>query len=569
MYRFLFLQIPSYSTVNNIKVNHLAFFLIVILFASTYSTTAYASIPGIKMFLCANNPLGKMYDKEGVTPGQIMNNCKERLDGYSWGSRIYTLIYAPGWNTDPHKLDIIGNNPDNPITARSREGSMTLEGNGCNGFIETGHDHGLFYGSIKLSGFRYDITGDGRPDNFGGNRCESTYGTLDDGSGRVEAKQEGGVTISFQYDEDNILSKTAKYSWREATLNFDQEEYVPGDKAVLTLTDLDNVRFPFDDKFGLPIRIYSDTDTAGIDLLAYWVANYKGIVQMNGNYPVTIELIDDDLSSDSNNAFNHSRGELRVSIGDTIYAEYDDYTLPKPSMIGDSKKIIAISKLVETKNPLLEKSLAEEIESDERKIEFKKYTSDGKYLFTVWWDNSIPTTGNNTFNISIVDGKTQKDVFNVPYVLDVVGQNNPIQQKNIYNGDESTHLSLDAEGVVEITLSEIGTSTYPLTFQFQVDASSDEIIPRVITELNHQNIISEKIKSDITMWATHGDDELFRNSLHDLIQTNMIDSEIDPKKINQAIPTWLVININLWIDDSISDVEFLNGLEYLVQKGIL
>ena len=30
----------------------------------------------------------------------------------------------------------------------------------------------LFYGSIKLSGYKKDVTGDGKADNYGGNRCE-------------------------------------------------------------------------------------------------------------------------------------------------------------------------------------------------------------------------------------------------------------------------------------------------------------------------------------------------------------------------------------------------------------
>ena len=555
----------------NTKINCLAFFLILILFASTYSTYAHASIPGIKMFLCANNPLGKMYDQEGVTPGQIMNNCKERLDGYSWGSRIYTLIYAPGFNEDPYSLETIGNDPENPVTARSKEGSMSLEGDGCNGFIETGRDHGLFYGSIKLSGFRYDITGDGRPDNFGGNRCERTYGTLDDGSGRVEAKQEGGVTISFRYGEDDIISKTAKYSWREATVSFDQEEYLPGETAVLTIKDLDNVRFPFDSKFGIPVRIYSDTDAAGIDLLAYWVADYRGIVQMNGNYPVKIELIDEDVSKDASNAFNHSRGELRTSIGDTIYAEYYDYTLPKPAMVGDSKKIVTIAKVVETKSKLFsENLLVDEPESEERKIEFKKYTSDGKYLFTVWWDDHVLTTGDNTFNISIVDGLTQKDVYNLPYNIEVSEEDNSVlQQKNIYDGKESLELSLHNAGITHITLSEIGTSSDSLRFQFPVKHSSNNVLQSVISSVSHDGVISDKVKNDLIMWVKHSDDEIFRNCLHDMMQNHMIDYKTSQQNTDQIVPTWLKMTTNLWLDDSISDAEFLSGLEYLVTKGII
>ena len=289
--------------------------------------------PGIIMKLCGNNPLGKDFNSETISGTEIFQRCVEVQDGYSWGSRIYVLIFAPAWNTDPHKLDIIGNNVDNPITARSREGSMSLEGTGCNGFIETGFDHGVFFGSIKLSGFRHDITGDGIPDLFGGNRCETRLSILDDGSGRVESKQEGAVTIMWEYYEDKHISKTATHTWREATLEFDKNSYSVNDEVNLMLNDLDNLRFPFDDDFFYEVKVYSDTDSRGILLDALWKTDFKGIPQMTGTYPVKFLLTDQKDSRDN--------GRLRVSPGDTIYAEYWDYTLPKPHMINDRKKIAA------------------------------------------------------------------------------------------------------------------------------------------------------------------------------------------------------------------------------------
>ena len=323
------------------------FILSAIFLSGTIAMTAHAaSIQEPLMFFCANNPISKKYNVDGITAGNIMGGCKEKLDGYSWGSRIYILIYAPGWNTDSDKLDVIGNNKHNPITANSREGNMSLEGDGCNGFIETAPDHGLFYGSIKLSGFRHDVNGDGRPDLYGGNRCEqNTSSVLDDGSGRVEAKQEGAVTVNFEYSEEKFVSKTALHSWREATLEFDKTEYDVSDEIQLTLTDLDNMRWPFDKKQPYEIHVYSDSDSAGILMDAYWVPNYKGIVQMNGYYPIKLNLTFDDESKESSAPLGFSSGLLRVSPGDTIYAKYWDYSLPKPYSTDDQKKIVATTKV--------------------------------------------------------------------------------------------------------------------------------------------------------------------------------------------------------------------------------
>ena len=119
------------------------FILSAIFLSGTFTMTAHAaSTQEPLMFFCANNPISKKYNVDGVTAGDIMGGCKEKFDGYSWGSRIYILIYAPGWNTDSNKIDVIGNNNHTPITANSREGSISLADDGCNGFIETAPDHG-------------------------------------------------------------------------------------------------------------------------------------------------------------------------------------------------------------------------------------------------------------------------------------------------------------------------------------------------------------------------------------------------------------------------------------------
>ena len=311
----------------------------------------------LKVFFCANNPISKVYNLDTVGPGEIMDSCKERLDGYSWTSRIYVLIWAPGWNADEFKLDTLGNTDENPISVNSRDGRFTLiERSDCNGFIETGVNHGLFYGSIKLSGFRTDVNGDGSADVYGGNKCEYKFSTIDDGNGKVETKQDGAVTFNWRYHEDHVMSKTATYSMNEAKMKFDNEEYVVGDEGILTLTDVDNLRWPFDTKIGYPIRIYSTTDLGGIEVKAYYAKNFTGIAQRNGEYPVKVVFID------GKSSINETRGagapfgtlkepnsiiHLRVNPGDNIYAEFYDRTLPRPASIGDFKKIEAFARISE------------------------------------------------------------------------------------------------------------------------------------------------------------------------------------------------------------------------------
>ena len=91
-------------------------------------------------------------------------------------------------------------------------------------------------------------------------------GVLDDGALRAEARQQW-----CNYNEHfNIMIKVIQCPKVQHTLGvlqtlyFDEEEYVNGDTAKLTMSDLDGLRYPFDKKLQYPLRVYSDTDMGGV-----------------------------------------------------------------------------------------------------------------------------------------------------------------------------------------------------------------------------------------------------------------------------------------------------------------
>ena len=283
---------------------------------------------GNKIFFCENNPIKKDdYNKSHMTPQDFMSKCKERTDGFSWGSRIYVLLWAPGFNADDKRIDELGGDSTGSnglIQINTRDGTSTMaQKSSCNKFIETGIDHGLFYGSIKLSGFRTAVNDDGVM-NYGGNRCESRDGTLDDGVLRAEAGQDGAVTMSFQYSDDksDTMFKTATHTWRIADLSFNAEEYEMADEATVTIKDLDGLRYPFDKRTGYQMHIWSDTDEGGVEVNAYWKPNFRGTPQMHGDYPVKITFIDPDRRESTARELYYKSGgsqvELKVSPGDTF-----------------------------------------------------------------------------------------------------------------------------------------------------------------------------------------------------------------------------------------------------------
>ena len=450
---------------------------------------------GNKIFFCENNPIKKHeFDKPDMKPQDYMSRCIERTDGFSWGSRIYVLLFAPGFNADDKKLDYMGGDSTGAnglIKINTREGSSSLDSDeDCNLFVETGRDHGLFYGSIKLSGYRTAVNDDGKM-NYGGIRCEgisrsSVSSTLDDGALRSEAKQDGAITMSFQYnDKGDTMFKTATHTWRIAELNFDKEEYTMDGKGTLTLKDLDGLRYPFDKRTPYQIHIFSDSDQAGVMVDAYWKPNYRGTPQMHGDYPVTVSFIGLENRESTSNSLEAAAGGSRVEIkaipGDNVYAEYFDRTLPKPYSSEDNLKITTIAKIVETPQPgVIIVNPVEVVQKDDlhaKQYAFTKYTSGGEYLVSVWWDswewwtNQPTANSDNGINISIVDGMTEKPVSDVSYNLNVLTDGNSVVEKqHDYTRTDVVDLSIENNGLIEVLLSDIGQATEPLKFKFMIDS---------------------------------------------------------------------------------------------------
>ena len=491
------------------KAKYFAFFFMLVLLTSGFPLnasydgniipTADAAVQttgnGNKIFFCENNPIKKHeYDKPHMKPQDYMSKCKERTDGYSWGSRIYVLLWAPGFNADVNKIDELGTNGDGEglITANSRDGSARSDSSSaCNPFIETGRDHGLFYGSIKLRGFSTTVNDDGVR-MYGGDRCEGNawkaQGTLDDGVLGVQAGQDGAVTMNFEYAENKWMHKSATHTWRIADLTFNAEEYEMADEATVTIKDLDGLRYPFDKRTGYQMHIWSDTDEGGVEVNAYWKPNYRGTPQMHGDYPVKVTFIDPDRRESTVRELYYKSGgsavELKVSPGDNIYAQYYDRTLPAFGPNGekysteDKLLIKTIAKIVEVKSDPLEREIVEvKDDSHAKQFAFTKYTSNGEYLVSIWWNqwdwwtNQPSLQTDNALNISIVEGLTEKSVSDVSYKLNVSSDGNSvIDQEIIHVGTDKLDISLDDSNLIEIVLSDMGQLDETLNFKFKIDS---------------------------------------------------------------------------------------------------
>lgn len=312
-------------------------FLCVLIPQQVFATTPDIENPGVIMKICADDPayISNLEDHMYDTPlDWFLYWCPEEYDGYSATTRFSVLIHAPAWNTDPDKIDTIGNTPDSPISIYTNEARVQLVGSDdfgapCTGFSELGPDTGLFQGNVLMTGFPFDYDGDGIEDTLPFSDCGSgsAFGEVESAA-FLETEKTGGITVAWEATEDLTLVKSANYGFREGQVSFDKQVYDLDDKVTIVMSDLDYMLY---DAWEFPwiVKVRSDSDLAGIEVRVWWVEDttYATPFFLQGDFYGDLSLTDIDESQFDS--------RLRVAPGDKIYVEFDDYSLPSPYGDGD------------------------------------------------------------------------------------------------------------------------------------------------------------------------------------------------------------------------------------------
>ena len=235
--------------------------------------------PGVIMKFCQN-------------PAMTLQDCDEQYDGYTWTDRVNVLIYAPAWNYDSDKVDKIGKdyNGVGSITVSTRHSTTD---NAI--FFETGPNTGVFMGVVKLTG---QMSKQVHNENgvivkpMGMNMDNYTPGTctqmqinmnmcnvgLSQSSHDYAAKlktdyQNGGVTVSWEANEDMTVVKTATWEWRLGEIEFTKEKFGIDEPITFKLHDADlwNHHATFHTYY---MHAWSDTDSAGIYVPVQFTPNH-------------------------------------------------------------------------------------------------------------------------------------------------------------------------------------------------------------------------------------------------------------------------------------------------------
>jgi hypothetical protein len=531
---------------------------------------------GVEMKFCKNSPWS-MYGWENPTYGG-MDQQKLRQDTYAncieaepnfmyWPTaKIYILISAPSWNDDRLKVDWIGKTDENNISCVSSDSDGTHRTNSGVGLgmREVGYDTGLFAGALTLSGPGYKrvISESGA----------YQYGGSDGGDGKVKfgsvntckltAENTGGFSVTWEYSEDQFISQSGSYGYREADVKFGQDVYGINDVIKISVNDRDMLRWSFDSKT-TPIRVWSDSDKGGIEVdikakRQFWIP-----VAEDGNHETTITLttIDESLSGGD---FTENR--LRVSPGDYIYAEYRDYTLPPPASedgckigfgSGATNKALSACEHKKIRNfayvsdktsefPITLSTTPDDklpriggiIPTD---YALSKYSGDGMYKVKLWSNNSneLELNSDNDVKMIFYDGFTEKQLSNVTYDFELVnsGDSN-IEKVRSNNGYSISNVSPTVLENSELIISNInGNETSMLKFKIPVvDEINDSTPARFSAEA---------------------------------VETANAETFVDYLQTLDNVPVWIATTTSLWESDSISDAQFISQMKYLLQQNII
>jgi len=252
---------------------------------------------------------------------------------YTWTDKVFITVVAPDHNFDSKLIDDIGNTSKDPLIVQTRTAKIPSNYR----LAETGTDTGIFTGEVILRGFIHDANGDGTND-FTSSSTASGSGPTD---GLLSARDNDGLTISFEFNEDETVVGSALIRWNIGEVSWLEASYPATGTGVVRIVDPDmNLNPESVDNF--KVDVWSDSDAGGIDLTVSETNEATGIFEGTVFFTVTDES---------------SGHRLRVAEGDTITAEYEDNTLPDPYTTADELEITGTS-LIGTIVPPLERAPA-------------------------------------------------------------------------------------------------------------------------------------------------------------------------------------------------------------------
>jgi hypothetical protein len=244
-------------------------------------------------------------------------------------------------------------------------------------------------------------------------------------NGFLEVHRDGGLTISFEFADGVVLTTSAMISWNVGEIMFDKPLFLVGQSAKIQVIDPDmNLNPETTDR--VKVEVSSDSDVAGIIVDVIETDDDSGL----------FEAV---ISFTQNSASSGNR--LFAVPDDTIYAKYEDNTLPAPHSIQDDLDIQIESKL-ESDTPSLQRVSVKEI------------------FFADSFGNPLEPTIDETNQIVGSISNNQKYNQSFVYIIQVKDQDQSVVSLSWIQGELASNQSLD--------LSQSWTPTKIGNYDFEV-----------------------------------------------------------------------------------------------------
>jgi len=208
-------------------------------------------------------------------------------------------------------------------------------------------------------------------------------------------------------------------------------------------------------------------------------------------------------------------------------------------------------------------------------------TENAQFKINLSWEpQNIKSGSTTTFYFEILDAFYVDRQVSVRYDLSIFHDGEEIGQLSDVSADMGfTKIKFDVpddvSGVITLQFENLNGSDL-----------ADAILPVVVDRVNiDETSIPAWIKNNAGWWANDEiDDSSFLQGIQYLIQEGIMiiphtetsdDSDAVPdagqraQAFDQHVPAWIKNNAGWWANDEIDDSSFLQGIQYLVQKGII
>ena len=554
------------------------------------------------LFVPASMPTSEGQAIPGTCFGAIVETDKIH---YTWTDFIVIYVTAPSFNSDPAEVDYIGGSMDSRITITSTNGKQLdfykLE--------ETDVDTGVFFGSVLLTGYTHDTDGDGKVDPImikdgdTGYQANFTGATFGKGpwDGRMQANP--GTTVTIKFSETScgdlrIHDATVNVNWWLSELDLRTYVIKAGEPVTVTVTDPDMSLSVFT-RDSLSVNVYSDSDDTVWQLLLteteqFYEDGTSSIDQVSGIFEGQIIFTDcSPIDQQQNICTPHPSAKVLAKPGDTITAEYNDYTLPFPDfLIGDHLTVAVNAKMAGFKTPTPEPTpepttipAQTQIISDSS---FKKYIHDDNRFSIEYPDNWVLGEGHADALAAFddeYDWRTEVQVFwndddtqgnrsdtkvlrgietsNYELCRDVTFAADDRECSDFKVGDSYIMYTNDNRKVYFVE------STYTLVWQnisgsFIINGKEYDLV-RTSSYIFDKNGSMEIVTESIGTYQKHSDEIMHMIKSFSLNPTQTS----TPTKSVTAIPGWIKNNAEWWADGVIDDSAFLQGIQYLINEKII